>query len=266
MTKDIHATRPLFTIVTVTYNAADTLAPTLKSINAQTCRLFEHIIQDGASTDATLEIARELGGDTTRIYSSPDRGLYDAMNKAMGEAHGDYLIFLNAGDRFHSPDTLEAIARAIADNDYPAIVYGDTNLVDSDGTYLGERHLSAPETLTLDSFKHGMLVCHQAFVVLRRIAPLYNVSYRYSADYEWCIRCLQHAHRTVNMHRVTIDYLHEGLTTRNRRRSLGERFDIMSRYYGLLPTIGRHLGFAMRFAKRRQVEKTMYSKQKSAKQ
>ena len=247
--------RPLFTIITVTYNAAANLTPTMESVNTQTCPLYEHIIMDGASTDATIDIAKSLATARTRIFSSPDKGLYDAMNKAMGEAQGDYLIFLNAGDRFHAPDTLQAIADAIVTNDYPAIVYGQTNLVDANGKYLGERHLTAPDKLTLDSFKDGMLVCHQAFVVLRRIAPLYNLAYRFSADYEWCIRCLQHAHNVINVRRVTIDYLHEGLTTRNRRRSLMERFDIMSKYYGLIPTVWRHAGFAMRFAKRQKVEK-----------
>ncbi|MDE6263597.1 MAG: glycosyltransferase, partial [Paramuribaculum sp.] len=124
--------KPLFSIITVTYNAADTLPPTLRSVCEQTFADFEHIIIDGASKDNTVEIARTLGRkDKVTVYSEPDNGLYDAMNKGMEKASGDYLIFLNAGDSFHSPDTLETISRTIEENDRPGIVYGQTEIVDS---------------------------------------------------------------------------------------------------------------------------------------
>ncbi len=117
---------PLFTIITVTYNAQNTLPPTLKSVAEQSCRLFEYIIMDGASTDKTLKLAIDAAIPEAKVYSNPDKGIYDAMNKAMQVAKGDYLIFLNAGDTFHTPDTLELIARTIIDADYPGIAYGQT--------------------------------------------------------------------------------------------------------------------------------------------
>jgi len=243
---------PLFSIITVTYNAAATVERTMRSVGSQSCTLYEHIIMDGASTDGTLAIVRGLAQkDRTIIQSEPDNGLYDAMNKAQAIARGDYLIFLNAGDTFHSADTLQHIADRILENDYPGVLYGQTDLVDNDGRRLGSRHLTAPATLTLDSFKHGMLVCHQAFTVLRRIAPMYNTQYRFSADYEWCIICLQHSRRNVYLPEVTIDYLAEGTTTANHRASLLERFRIMCTYFGTMPTIVRHIGFALRSLKRK---------------
>lgn len=238
---------PLFSIITVTYNAASTLTPTLRSVGEQTCRLFEHIIMDGASRDNTVAIAKEAGISEMRIYSSPDKGLYDAMNKAMDEATGEYLIFLNAGDAFSSPDTLQQIADVIMDNDFPGIVYGQTRLVDNNRKYIGDRHLTAPEELTLKSFANGMVVCHQAFIALRRITGKYDLKYHFSADYEWCIRCLQHSRRNVYIDDTIIDYLSEGLTTANRKASLRERYNIMCHYYGTLPTIMRHLAFIPRF-------------------
>lgn len=117
---------PLFSIITVTYNAADTLPATLASVKEQTCGMYEYIVMDGVSTDRTLKLAIDAGIPRARIYSSPDKGLYDAMNKAMALATGQYLIFLNSGDAFHSPDTLEHLARLITDNDFPGIVYGQT--------------------------------------------------------------------------------------------------------------------------------------------
>ena len=159
---------PLFSIITVTYNAARTLPPTLRSVAGQTCRLFEHLVIDGASTDGTQQLVADAGIKETVVYSETDKGLYDAMNKGLALAKGEYVIFLNAGDSFHSPDTLQTIANAIMDNDFPGIVYGQTDIVDADRRRIGERHLRAPERLTLKSFANGMVVCHQAFVALQQ--------------------------------------------------------------------------------------------------
>ena len=242
---------PLFAIITATYNAGATLKRTLESIDSQTFTDYEHIIVDGASTDNTLEIAGAHNSERRRVVSEPDRGLYDAMNKGMGLTTGRYLIFLNAGDKFHSPDTLKTIADTRAANEEPGIVYGQTNIVDNEGRYIGPRHLLAPDELTLKSFADGMLVCHQAFIAVRKIVGFYNTSYRFSADYEWCIRCLQHSRKNIGLgDTVLIDYLNEGMTTRNHRSSLLERFRIMSLYYGFFPTIARHFAFAARALRR----------------
>lgn len=245
----------MFSVITVTYNAAEELPATLRSVREQTFDSFEHLIIDGASTDATLDIARRNAPLCQKIFSSPDRGLYDAMNKGLGQATGEYVIFLNAGDRFHSPSTLAVVAQKILDNDFPGVVYGQTDLVDSSGRRLAGRHLEAPQELTYESFREGMLVCHQAFFVLRRIAEYFDLQYKYSADYEWCIRVLQHSRQNCYVDGVLADYLMEGMTTRNRRASLMERFRIMSYYYGLFPTVLRHLRFLPRFLRRRKLEK-----------
>lgn len=242
---------PLFSIITVTYNASATLPPTLKSIEEQTCGLYEFILIDGASTDDTVNLARNSSIEHKTIVSEKDRGLYDAMNKGLGYASGDYVIFLNAGDSFHTPDTLQHMADAIVDDDYPGIVYGQTDIVDSKRHRIGPRHLIAPEVLTLDSFKDGMVVCHQAFTVLRKLTNNFDTRFKYSADYEWCIRCLQRSHRNRYLHEVIIDYLSEGVTTRHHKASLWERFRIMCHYYGTLPTLMRHLRFLWRGMKRK---------------
>lgn len=240
---------PLISIVTITYNAEKVLPPTVESINSQTFRDFEHIVVDGASADSTLLEARK--SKRARILSEPDNGLYDAMNKGLAMARGRYLLFLNAGDAFHSPDTLAHYAKACADD--PDIIYGDTVLVDAERRVVGPRHLSAPEVLTVESFANGMLVCHQAFMVRRKIAPEYDLTYRFSADYDWTIRCMKEGDPTkfINLREVTIDYLTDGLTDKNHRASLLERFQIMRRHYGTLPTLGRHALFLLRALRRR---------------
>lgn len=246
---------PLFSIITVTYNAAETLPATLASVKEQSCKLYEYIVMDGVSKDNTVELANNANIPNARIISSPDKGLYDAMNKAIDIATGEYLIFLNAGDAFHSSDTLQKIADVIMNHDFPGIVYGQTQLVNTKRQRIGDRHLTAPEELTLKSFAEGMLVCHQAFIALRRITGHYDLRYRFSADYEWCIRCLQHSRNNVYIPQTIIDYLSEGLTTANRKASLKERFKIMCYYYGTIPTILRHIKFIPRFLKQRRIDK-----------
>lgn len=243
---------PLFSIITATYNAADTVGRTLASVDAQTFADYEHIVVDGASADGTAALVNAAENPARRMISEPDRGLYDAMNKGIVAATGQYLIFLNAGDKFHSPDTLKLLADTVVREGMPGIVYGQTLIVDDAGHTVGERHLRAPAELTLKSFARGMLVCHQAFVPLRRIAGFYNLKYRYSADYEWCIRCLQHSRKNVGLtDTYLVDYLSEGLTTRHRHPSLMERFRIMAYYYGFFSTVGRHFGFVVRALRRR---------------
>lgn len=237
---------PLFSIITVTYNAETTLPATMASVAAQNFNDFEHIIVDGASSDSTLDIAREKALPCTRIVSERDNGIYDAMNKGIGLATGKYYIFLNAGDSFHTPETLNDIARIIQQNDSPDIVYGQTQLVDARRNRVADRHLTAPECLTYDSFAQGMVVCHQAFVVFSGIAPLYNLNYRFSADYDWCVQCLKRSQRNVYLPGIMIDYLQDGVTTANHRASLIERFKIMCHYYGTTMTILRHFKFLLR--------------------
>lgn len=241
---------PLFTIITVTFNAEKTIERTLLSIASQSFKDFEHLIIDGKSSDSTLDIIEAASGkDLRKVVSEPDYGLYDAMNKGIGIARGKYLIFLNAGDKFHSPHTLELIAKKIKENDSPGVVYGQTDLVDDEGKFIAKRHLTAPDKLSIDDFKNGMVVCHQAFIVQRRIAPYFSLKYRFSADYEWCIICLMHSKNNVYTGQVLIDYLVTGISTENRRKSLIERFKIMSTYYGFFPALFRHFGFIGRFIK-----------------
>ena len=115
---------PLFSIITITYNAGEVLLPTLESVRRQVFHNFEHIIIDGASRDNTVSIARKEGVEGIKIFSEPDRGLYDAINKGIARATGRYLIFLNAGDSFADSNALCRLAEAAKDN--PDIIYGQT--------------------------------------------------------------------------------------------------------------------------------------------
>jgi hypothetical protein len=169
---------------------------------------------------------------------------------------------MNAGDFFPSADTLEQIARSCKLNDLPfeqlpAVLYGNTDIVDSEGHYLHPRRLQPPEHLTWRSFRHGMLVCHQAFYARTDIAKnlQYNTEYRYSADVDWCIRVMREGERAglplYNINKVVACYTEEGATTRHHKESLKERFRIMCRHYGYLSTVLMHLWFVIRSMKQK---------------
>ncbi|MGL5637387.1 MAG: glycosyltransferase, partial [Bacteroidales bacterium] len=98
--------KPLFSIITVTYNAGNLLIPTMDSISAQTYKDYEYIIVDGCSKDHTLSLIESRKREITTFLSEPDKGIYDAMNKALRLATGEYILFMNAGDTLHSADTL----------------------------------------------------------------------------------------------------------------------------------------------------------------
>lgn len=256
--------KPLISIATVTYNAQATLERTLKSVACQTYANIEHVIVDGCSLDNTpLMVQRYVEHNTNAqvphqilFVRERDRGLYDAMNKAIRAAHGDYIVFLNAGDKLHSTDTIENIVKKIdwqkgyAQN--PAIVYGETDIVDNQGHFISHRRHKAPEQLTWLHFAQGMKVCHQSFYVRMDFARgiPYNLQYRYSADFDWCIRLMKLAERKhipiLNTHLILTDYLSEGLTTANHRKSLIERMHIMAEYYGWFTTIVNHIGFVLK--------------------
>lgn len=241
------ALRPKFSIITITFNAGRVIEPTLRSVLSQSYDNYEYLLIDGGSNDDTLAKAKASGISFSHIVSEKDNGLYDAMNKGIALASGDYLCFLNAGDAFHSPDTLQTIVNAIeGEEELPHVLYGETAEVDEARNFVRMRRLKAPEKLTWRSFKDGMLVCHQAFYARRDMAPMYNLEYRLSADVDWCIRVMKNSSRLVNVNATVVDYLQNGLSLQHHRASLIERFRIMSRHYGLLPTVARHLWFVLR--------------------
>lgn len=242
---------PRFSIITVTYNAEKVLEDTIQSVVTQTYKNIEYIIVDGASTDGTMEIVERYKSRIAKVVSEPDKGLYDAMNKGIGMATGDYLCFLNAGDSFHEDDTLQLMVHSITGNELPDILYGETAIVDAAGHFLHMRRLQAPEHLNWKSFKQGMLVCHQAFFARHTLMEPYDLKYRFSADFDWSIRLMKKAHTFHNTHVTVVDYLEEGMTTRNHKASLKERFRIMAKHYGWVSTMLYHAWFAIRLVTKR---------------
>lgn len=244
-----------FTIITCTFNASKYIDRTLNSVRSQSYPHIEHFIIDGVSKDDTVKKAQTYAYDSRYpviVKSEPDKGLYDAMNKGIQLAKGDYIIFLNAGDEFAEEDTLTSVAEQFKGKQLPGVIYGNTDIVDENGNFLRKRRLAPPEKLSWKSFKHGMLVCHQSFYARTDIARKvpYNLDYKLSADVDWCIRIMKEAEQQGlalwNTHMTLSSYLEGGMSVQSHRASLKERFNVMSDHYGKIATIGMHLWFVVR--------------------
>ena len=254
------------TYVTITYNAAKVLQRTLDSVLEQDYHDIVHLIIDGASTDDTLKIVDDYiarsnaaeNGHRIQVMSEPDKGIYDAMNKGLRSLDGDYVCFLNAGDFLPAPNIVSSIVETLTSSlsphssQLPAVLYGDTDIVDGEGRFLHLRRHRPPKLLTWRSFKKGMLVCHQAFYARLDIARQfpYDLKYRHSADVDWCIRVMKEAeHRglpLVNANVIVANFEEGGDTTQHHQDSLWERFYVMATHYGYIQTVLLHAWFVLR--------------------
>lgn len=233
-------------VITVVWNAAAELERTLANLAAldRSAAELEIVVIDGGSTDGTTAVMERYGELISYGVSEPDGGLYDAMNKGIRAATGDYLWFVNAGDTVFEANVLTHIfgdGAPLAD-----VYYGETLVVTPEGEALGLRRKRLPKGgLTWRSLERGMVVCHQSFIVRRQIAPLYDTErYGLAADIDWVIECLKRAFSVADTGLILSCFTTGGVSTRRRRASWRERWNIMVRHYGLLRTLWAHAGFA----------------------
>jgi glycosyltransferase len=179
------------TIITVAFNSAATIADTLRSVAAQTHSDIEHIVVDGASKDNTAAIVQHEGGHVTRFVSEPDRGIYDAMNKGISMATGDWIGFLNADDVFASPQSLSCISAAVSQGGCD-IAYGDLVYVSARDTSKVLRTWSSGP-FDPCSLHFGWMPPHPTFYVRRELMGEiggFDAALEIAADYEFMLRCL----------------------------------------------------------------------------
>ena len=120
-------------------------------------------------------------------------------------------------------------------------------IVDFEGKEIGGRRLTPPETLTWRDFRKGMLVSHQSIIISTKVAGFYDLSYRFSADFDWVLRALKKANKIVYGRMIFSRFLDGGLTKRNILPGLKERFLIMTKHYGFFSTLFNHLPIALKF-------------------
>jgi putative colanic acid biosynthesis glycosyltransferase len=179
--------QPRFSIVTITLNDHAGLVQTHASVAAQTCTDFEWLVIDGGSADGTIEYLQQIHHPNRKWISETDNGLYYAMNKGLEQATGQYIIFMNSGDRFAGQDVLACIDALLAkDGQAWDLVFGDAYEEDADGKLLFKRARS------VEWIRYGMFTHHQAMLYARRaIAGMrYDCRFAVAADYHFTCRLL----------------------------------------------------------------------------
>ena len=235
--------KPVLSVITIVYNNVRDIERTMLSVLNQTYPNIEYLVIDGASTDGTKDIIEKYQDRLASYISEPDKGIYDAMNKGLALAKGDYVLFMNSGDELYDLRTVEAVFASAADAD---IYYGETEMYNEEWKSLGQRRHTAPSEFTWKSFKYGMSISHQAIYIKRSIIEPYDLQYKYSADIDWIIKASKKAKKIVNTNRYVAKYLVGGISKQKHLDSLKERFHIFSKYYGVVPNLINHLVIAFR--------------------
>jgi len=233
---------PKLSVITIVYNNVKDIERTMLSVLDQTYKNIEYIIIDGGSNDGTKDIIYKYKDKLGQFISERDNGIYDAMNKGLALATGDYVLFMNSGDEIYSTETVTDVFDTSPNAD---IYYGETEMYNDQWESLGRRRHQAPETFDWHSFKHGMTISHQAIYVRRSLAAPYDLQYKYSADIDWIIRTAKSASSIVNTHSYVAKYLVGGISKQKHLASLKERFKIFTKYYGLIPNVINHLWIAI---------------------
>jgi len=237
---------PSITVITVAYNAAADIEYTIQSVLGQTYPHIEYLVLDGASTDNTVNIVKKYESQL-QWQSEPDKGLYDAMNKGLQKAQGDFVLFLNAGDSFYTKDTLEKVfAHYTSEAD---VLYGDVMMVNAQNEPLGLRSQLTPhrlpENLTWEAMRFGMVVSHQAFIVRRSIAPLY-IEDNLCADIDWVIQCLKKSREAIHTHTTIARFQTGGLSRQRHKESLEDRYRVLKKHFGARENFYHHIWIGLR--------------------
>lgn len=216
-------------IITITYNNLAGLRKTAESVAAQTYRDMEWIVVDGSSTDGSVEwLNSQTFGRNVQILFEPDKGVYDAQNKGIGLAKGDFCFFLNAGDTFCGADVVE---RMMADCDGADIVYGNELVVDAEGRVVEHcRGVEHPSFVDL----YNSCMKHQATFIRRALFEQYgkyDSTMRICADFDWFFRVIAF-HDEVRLLYKDVDvayFENTGLSYHNPDLCAQERKQILDR-------------------------------------
>lgn len=264
--------KPKVSVITITFNAGHFLQKTIESIINQSNKNFEYLIIDGGSKDNTLDIIQQYENESfasmeeaqkredtisNKILwiSEPDKGLYDAMNKGLHLAHGDFVWFINAGDKIYDDTTMQTVVDTIDNNSFCDVVYGQSIIIDEEDNIRGERHKIAPKNLTKKSLLNGLVVCHQSILVRKNIAPDYDIKYRISADYDWVCKVLTKSRQNCYIDKYISRFMIAGVSAQQRKKSWLERYDSMKKHFGFPATCWAHLKI---------ITKYLFSKKQSA--
>lgn len=204
----------IVTIITVCRNHAKELERTIRSVESQTWQEKEYLVIDGASTDDSLDVIKAHEASITRWVSEPDQGIYDAMNKGVKMAQGEWVIFMNAGDTFAGDDTLQRVFGNPLDAD---VIYGDV--------IKGElvKKAEAPRNA------HRMFYCHQsAFVRTRCLREFpFDIRHRMSADFKQVKQLYLSGKTFLQLDFPVANFDTQGVSNKNRSAGLYDNIQVI---------------------------------------
>ena len=205
-----------YSIITVCYNAEKDMADTINSVLMQSYDNYEYIIKDGCSMDRTMEIAHSLcDGDKRVIFiESRDQGIYDAMNIAVAEATGEYIFFLNAGDRFTGKDVLERV-NAFIEQTTGDIFYGNVIEIGEGGKNYLRKYTKKNSRKWYYSL--GTSLNHQGMFCGRELfqEKLFDLNYKVCADREWQLYHISRGKKAESMGITLAEVLTEGFSSKH---------------------------------------------------
>lgn len=241
---------PKVSIITVTYNAELHIEDTFKSVDEQDYPNKEYILVDGKSGDGTLSILFTYKYMVDEYLIERDAGIYDAMNKGMKMATGEYIIFMNAGDLFVNKHSLSNIMKNTDGEDF---IYG-ISVYKTRSHKMRPWHKVTPPAHELEalSFIDGMVICHQCMIVKKSLAPEFDVlGYEVSADLDWSIKIMKKVKTKYFYDEETfVYYLDDGFSANNKKLAAKERFKICKKHFGFWPTFIHQFKIAIGVIKR----------------
>ena len=217
-------------IVTVCYNAEKTIENTILSVINQNYKNIEYIIIDGNSTDNTINIIKKYSDKISYWISEKDKGIYNAMNKGIDVANGDYIQFLNADDMLVSNNTIAQVALAIEDEKYPDILSSKIWNVYERSKY----QRLASNNVSMDDIKKGGMLPHPGIFMKINIIRHYkfNEDNRIASDFELLLRCALDNRSIKYITVPTVYFSSEGISSVNPNIGIDECYNILKKYRG----------------------------------
>ena len=223
------------TIATVCYNAAEELEKTIQNVAKQTYPTIEYLIIDGESKDNTIEVIKKYESSISNYISEKDNGIYDAMNKAIQLAKGDYILFMNAGDSFVSDTIIEEIFTELyqefeSKKDFPDLIYGDYNVINK----------TFSETVKAEALNKnwiGMKFCHQSMLLKTNLAKKQLFSGNYiTSDFEQVYELYKKGISFYYFTKPIANFRTDGLSSKNKIKVRFESKEIVQKHDKSLKT------------------------------
>jgi len=214
---------PVVSIVTVVFNDGEKIEELIHDVTNQTYPNIEYIIIDGGSTDGTLDIIKKYADKIDYWVSESDKGIYDAMNKGVSIATGEWVNFMNAGDAFYRPTTIAEVIEAMPPS--ADLVYGHTY-------YKENEKLTLITTYNVEDLWMSMICSHQSLLVRTDILKKhpFNIRYKISSDFDFIYYCYVNRYRFFDTKKIIAVHAVDGVSEQNIITRMMERWRIVNSY------------------------------------